>query len=264
MARVLITGCSSGFGRAAAIELTERGHDVVATARDLSSLERLDVAQRLALDVVDPLSVEAAVHAAGTVDALVNNAGIGMGGPLESYPIDLGEAVFATNVFGPLRLIQAVVPSMRERGSGVIVNVSSVEGIVATPLHGVYAASKHALEALSESLRHEVGHFGLRVVAIEPGYFATAMRDKPSPIDIDATPYADLHRQWLGTDEKLLGGDRPGPEPVARAIADAIEDPETPLRVPVGDDAVMVTATRRELDDAAFEATMRTTLGLTW
>lgn len=264
MARILITGCSTGIGRATADELTDRGHEVVASARNLSDLDGLDVSRRVALDVTDAGSIDAAMAVVGDVDVLVNNAGIGMGGPLESYPLDLAEMVFATNVFGPLRMIQTVVPSMRRRGEGVIVNVSSVEGVVSTPLHGIYAASKHALEALSESLHFEVGHFGVRVVVVEPGYFATAMRTKHSPIDIDATPYADLHRQWTGTDEKLLGGPRPGPERVAVAIADAIDDPDTPLRVPVGDDAALVIATRRQLDDAEFEATMRRTLGIDW
>jgi NAD(P)-dependent dehydrogenase (short-subunit alcohol dehydrogenase family) len=264
MARVLITGCSTGIGRATADALTGRGHEVVATARNLSTLDGLDVAQRVALDVDEAGSIEVAMSVVGEVDVLVNNAGVGLVGPLESYPLDLAGAVFATNVFGPLRLIQAVLPSMRERGTGVIVNVSSVEGVVSTPLSGVYAASKHALEALSESLHFEVGHFGVRVVIIEPGYIATAMRTKASPIDIDATPYAELHRQWTGTDEKVLGGPRPGPEVVADAIAAAIDDPDTPLRVPVGHDAMMVTATRKQLDDATFESTMRSTLQIDW
>ncbi|HET8930620.1 MAG TPA: SDR family oxidoreductase [Acidimicrobiales bacterium] len=264
MARVLLTGCSTGIGRATADSLTDRGHEVVATARNLSTLDGLDVAQRVALDVDDARSIEAAMTVVGDVDVLVNNAGVGMGGPLESYPLDLAQAVFTTNVFGPLRLIQAVLPAMRERGSGVIVNVSSVEGVVSTPLYGIYSASKHALEALSESLHFEVGHFGVRVVIIEPGYIATAMRTKTSPIDIDATPYAELHRQWAGTDEKLLGGPRPGPDLVAHAIADAIDDPDTPLRVPVGEDAVMVTTARKQLDDVAFESTMRSTLQIDW
>ncbi len=264
MARVLVTGCSTGIGRATAAALTERGHEVVATARNLSALDGLDVAQRIALDVTETGSIAAAMAVAGDVDALVNNAGVCFGGPLEHYPVDLAESLFATNVFGPLRLIQAVVPAMRTRGGGVIVNVSSVEGFVATPLFGVYSASKHALEALSESLHHEVGHFGVRVVVVEPGHVDTAMRTKTSPIDVDATAYAELHRQWRGADETLLGGPRPGPEHVARAIADAIEDEATPLRVPVGGDAVRVAATRRQLDDAEFHAAMRSTLQIDW
>lgn len=264
MARVLITGCSTGFGRATAIEMTDRGHDVIATARELSAIEDLDAARTLALDVTDEGSIQAAVAAAGEVDVLVNNAGISHRGPLESYPLDIAHQIYETNTFGPLRLIQAVAPAMRQRGSGVIVNVSSMEGIVTSPLHGVYSGSKRALEAMSETLHYELGHFGVRVVIIEPGYFATALHSKGSPIDIAATPYAELHRQWSGADEKLIGGTRPGPEPVAVAIADAIENPDTPLRVTVGDDAAMIAATRKALDDATFEATLRGTLDIDW
>lgn len=264
MARILITGCSTGIGRATAQELTDRGHDVVASARDLSSIAGLDVAKRVALDVTDPRSVAAAVVAAGPLDALVNNAGIGMNGAIEAYPFDLAESTFHTNVFGPLRMIQEVLPAMRNRGSGIIVNVSSVEGFIATPLHGIYSASKHALEALSESLHFEVGHFGVRVVIIQPGAVDTAMPTKLSPIDVEAQPYGELKRQWEGSDEKLVGGPRPGPSNVAMAIAEAIEDPSTPLRVQVGSDATLVAERRRQLDDVEFEAAMRRTLQIDW
>ncbi len=264
MARILITGSSTGFGRATAIECTKRGHEVVATARRPETLDDLDVAQRLALDVTDPASIATALAAAGEIDALVNNAGISQRGPIESYPIAVVEEVFATNTFGPLRLMQAVAPAMRERGSGTIVNVSSVEGFVTSPLGGIYSASKHALEALSNAARMELAHFGVRVTLVEPGYFATEIQHKPSRVAIEGTPYEELYRQWNGADAKLLGGERPGPEVVAVAIADLIESDAPPARLPVGDDATMVAAVRDDLDDAAFEDTMRATLGLTW
>jgi len=134
--RVLITGCSSGFGRGAAVELTERGHDVIATARRPDAIADLVVAEKLALDVTSDASVGECFAAAGRVDALVNNAGIGVTGPVERLPIDEGRRAFETNFFGPLRCIQAVLPQMRERGSGTIVNVSSLAGRVAPPLDG--------------------------------------------------------------------------------------------------------------------------------
>ena len=264
MARILITGCSTGIGRAAASELADRGHHVVATARDPASLEGLDVAQRLALDVVDDASVAAVAAAVGEIDVLVNNAGVSARGAIESYPLDEARRLFETNVFGVLRTIGAFAPGMRERGAGLIVNVSSVEGVVSSPLGGIYSATKHALEAISDSLRLEIGHFGVRVVVIQPGYFATAMREKKTPVPIDGTPYEGLRRQWDGADERLLGGPRPGADVVARAIADVVEADDPPTRLPVGDDALMVTAFRKQLDDAAFEAAMRETLGLTW
>ena len=169
MARILITGCSTGIGRAAAVELTKRGHDVVATARRPETLADLDVAQTLALDVDDDASVAAAVGAAGTIDVLVNNAGFGVIGPVERLPIAEGKRIFETNFFGALRMIQAVLPAMRERGSGTIVNVTSLAGRVAPPLDGIYSATKFALEGLSEALHYEVGHFGVRVRIVEPG-----------------------------------------------------------------------------------------------
>jgi NAD(P)-dependent dehydrogenase (short-subunit alcohol dehydrogenase family) len=264
MARVLITGCSSGFGRATAIELTRRGHAVVATARRPDTLADLDVADRLALDVTDDASVRAAVAAAGPIDALVNNAGISVGGPVEHVPVDEVRRLFDTNYFGALRMIQAVVPQMRARGSGVVVNVSSVNGKVAPPLSGFYASTKHALEAMSEALYFEVGHFGVRTVIIEPGYFRSNLGENRRVYGVDGPPYGELDRLAQDMAAKIGRAVAPGPEVVAVAIADAIESPDTPLRVPVGTDAEMVLRTRAQLDDAAFEAAMRAMLDADW
>ena len=175
---------------------------MVATARRLEALDGLDVAQRLALDVTDDASVAACVAAAGDIDVLVNNAGISETGPVETYPHDVLLKMFETNVFGPMRMIRALVPAMRERGAGVVVNVTSVEGQVAAPLAGGYCGTKHALEALSESLAFEVGHFGVRVVIVEPGYIAPGMRNAVRHGE-DGTAYEELRRQWSGADETL-------------------------------------------------------------
>lgn len=265
MARVLITGCSTGIGRATAVEMATRGHDVVATARRPETLDGLDVAARLELDVDDDASVAAAVAAAGDLDVLVNNAGWEVGGPIERAPLDRVKAMFETNVFGVARMVQAVAPGMRARGAGTIVNVSSMAGKVAAPLNGFYAASKFAVEALSESLHYELGHFGVRVVIIEPGNIETAFGDNVQRFGEDTAPYDDLRREWDTAAEVLAGGDEvPGPELVATAIADAVEADAPPLRIPVGADAEMVAAVRAASDDATFEATMRETLGLAW
>jgi NAD(P)-dependent dehydrogenase (short-subunit alcohol dehydrogenase family) len=261
--RVLVTGGGRALGRASVEVLAGRGHDVVATARDVSLLVGLPAAQTLPLDVSDPESVRTAVEEAGELDAVVNNAGLTGHGPLESYPLDVFARVLDVNTLGPLRVAQAVTPHWRERGSGVLVNISSVQGKIGTPLEGAYAASKHALEAISETLHFELGHFGIRVVIIEPGYIAPGMKhqaDYPGP-----AVYTDLHAQWGATATTLTGpGGRPGPELVGAAVADALEDPDTPLRVEVGKDAAMVLQARRTLGDAEFEATMRDALGLTW
>jgi NAD(P)-dependent dehydrogenase (short-subunit alcohol dehydrogenase family) len=261
--RILVTGAARAIGRATAIECARRGHEVVATARDDRLLDDLDVAKRLVLDVTDPTSVRAALDAAGELDGVVNNAALSGAGPLEDFPIERLESIIDTNTYGPLRVAQALIPAWRDRGSGVFVNVSSVQGRVSTPLEGAYAASKYALEALSETLHYELAHFGIRVVIIQPGYIAPGM--KASPRHDGPSDYGPLWEQWDGTDAKVTGpSGRPGPELVGVAIADAIENPATPLRVPVGSDAEMILGARQQLDDATFEAAMRKALDLAW
>jgi NAD(P)-dependent dehydrogenase (short-subunit alcohol dehydrogenase family) len=260
--RVLITGAARGIGRATAQALANRGHAVVAT--DLSAPNGLEGIQVHVLDVTSDDSVARCLQAVGPLDAIINNAGITTGGgPVEGYPLDRFRQMFETNTLGALRVIQAVLPAWRKRGSGVIVNVSSVNGRVASPLRAAYSASKFALEALTEALHLEVRHFGIRSVLIEPGNTDTGIK----PIEPHQGPadYAGLWEQCAGTDTKMTGPSGPqGPEVVALAIARAIEDPATPLRVPVGQDAEMILGLRRSLDDQAFEAAMRNGLGFTW
>jgi len=261
--RILITGAGRAIGAATATELTRAGHEVVATARDPELLADLDVALRLPLDVTDADSVAQALDAAGDLDAVVNNAALNGKGPLESFPLDHIEAMFATNAFGALRVVQPLLPAWRARGSGVIVNVSSIQGRVATPLDGAYSATKYALESFSETLHYELGHFGIRVVIVEPGYIAPGM--KPAGRNPGDPAYAQLWEEWEHTDRVVTGpAGRPGPDVVAVAVRRAIEDPDTPLRVPVGEDAAMVLGARSSMDDATFEATMRSVLGATW
>ena len=262
--RVLITGCSTGFGRETAIELARRGHEVVATARRPETLADLDVALKLGLDVDSSESVSAAVAQAGEVDALVNNAGWSTHGPIEKVPLEEVRRMFETNFFGAVRMIQAIAPKLRARKSGVIVNVSSMAGRVAAPLMGFYAASKFALEGLSEALHFELGHFGIRVVVIEPGFMQSSFRANATRHGTDDAPYDELQRAWAGSDEVLIGGERPGPEIVGVAVADAIEGTRQVLRWPVGKDAEFVLKARSSMDDAAFEEAMRGILKLQW
>jgi NAD(P)-dependent dehydrogenase (short-subunit alcohol dehydrogenase family) len=260
--RVLISGCSTGIGRATAVELAERGHEVIATARRPASLAGLPAAAKLALDINDDGSVRDCLAAAGRVDVLVNNAGIDLSGPVERVPLDAARRLLETNVLGTARMIQAVAPAMRERGSGAIVNVSSIAGRVGAPLKGFYSASKFALEGLSEVLHFELGHFGVRVAIVELGYFATALAEKSTHYGLDEPPYDALERLWGGSEGTLTDGARPGPELAARGIADAVEGGDDKLRWRVGDDAELVLGARASLDDEAFEAAMRKTLGL--
>jgi NAD(P)-dependent dehydrogenase (short-subunit alcohol dehydrogenase family) len=265
MSRVLITGCSTGFGRAAAVELTKRGHDVVATARRLSTLGDLDVAATVPLDVTDADSVRAAVDRAGPLDALVNNAGFGVVGPVERVSLDDARRCMETNLFGAARMIQAILPGMRERGTGTIVNVSSVAGRVGVPLDGFYSASKWALEGLSETLHFEVAHFGIRVRIVEPGFFETEFHGNTVRHGLDDAPYDELDRQWQTARDVLNGDGEPqGAEVVAGVIADAVESTEARLRWPVGNDADLAISTKDSRSFEDFESTMRDLLGLAW
>ena len=262
--RVLVTGAAGAIGMATAHVLANRGHAVVAT--DLSALSALSGSEGIqahALDVTSDDSVARCLDEVGPLDAIVNSAAVSGGGPVEGYPLDQFRQMFETNTLGPLRVIQAVLPAWRERGSGVIVNVSSVNGRVSSPLGAAYSASKFALEALTESLHLEVRHFGIRSVLIEPGFTGRGMKESETyegPAD-----YAGLWEQWAGADTRMTGPSGPlGAEAVALAITGAIEDPATPLRVPVGQDAEMILGLRRSLDDQAFEDAMRNAVGLTW
>lgn len=272
----LITGASSGIGRATAELLAGNGYRALATmrnpekGRDLTALARekgWDL-QLLPLDVRNDASVQAAVRQAGEVDILINNAGFEVWGPLEEMTVADLQDQFETNVYGPFRLITALLPQMRKRGSGVIVNVSSVAGRVAAPLNGLYAASKYALEALTESLNLEAGHFGVRAHIVEPGAIDTTFAGNRRLVGAGAgkpSPYEPLVKQWEAAFTALSGplGSRTQADAVAQAILEAIEKGDK-LRYPVGADAQMVLMARRQMDDETFIATMRQQLGLTW
>jgi NAD(P)-dependent dehydrogenase (short-subunit alcohol dehydrogenase family) len=273
MARILITGCSTGIGRQSAITLAARGHDVVATARRPETIEDLvarhGVSATLALDVTDEASVRGSLTAAGEIDVVVNNAGWEVAGPVELVPLEDVRRMFEVNWYGVIRMVQAFTPRMRARGHGVFVNVSSVAGRVSGPLNGFYAASKHALEALSDSMHYELGHFGIRTIVIEPGAIATNFQANILHTGDHTPPYDELRAQWDSVSATLRGGaEAPGPELVADAIADAIDDAlaggDGPRRIPVGDDAALVIPASRSMGDAEFDATMRATLGLAW
>jgi len=272
---VLITGSNSGIGRATAELLAAKGYRVIATMRDLAKGRSLaDRASTAAwdlrivqLDVRNDASVQAALQQTGEIDVLVNNAGFEVWGPLEEMTVDDLKDQFETNVYGPFRLITAVLPGMRRRGSGVIVNVSSVAGRVAAPLNGLYSASKFALEALSETLKYEAGHFGIRVHIVEPGGVETAFpanrRLVGAAAGDESSPYRELITQWEQASQRLGGGVRATPEAAALVILEAIEKGDR-LRYPVGQDAQLVFTARKAMDDEQFEAAMRQQLGLTW
>jgi len=270
MANILITGTNSGFGRLAVLTLARQGHQVVATMRtvskgdDLRRLgdeEGLDIEIRQ-LDVTDPDSVEAAMADPDDIDVLVNNAGFEVQGAIEQIDDVLMQRQLETNVMGPLRTMRAVLPAWSERGSGVVVNVSSIAGRVAPPYSGAYAASKHALEALTESLHFEVSHLGLRVHLIEPGRFPTNFFDNiVFPSAWKDSPHEDRALAFRESLTSLDGDGTPAdPQSVADAIARAVTDPSTPLRTLVGGDAELIDVTKTSMSFEDFETTMRTAL----
>src|SRR5690242_19846099 len=173
----LVTGGSSGIGKAAALALVARGFDVVATSRDTSRVTPLDGVTFVDLDVAHDAEVTAAVDQVierfGRIDVLVNNAGIGSLGAAEETSVAQAQGVFDVNVFGVMRMVRAVLPHMRARGRGRIINVSSVQGFIPAPYMAVYGASKHAVEGYTESLDHEVRDHGVRALLVEPAYTRT-------------------------------------------------------------------------------------------
>jgi len=275
MAVVLITGCSSGFGKLAALQFARKGDHVFASMRNTSKagdLEQAKRAEKLQLDVVqldvtDEQSVANAVRqvidAAGRIDVLVNNAGIGAHGPLEETDDAELREVFDTNFFGAMNVIRHVAPKMREQHSGTIVNVSSLAGRVPPPFSGTYSASKFALEAASESLHFELHPFGIRVVLIEPGGFETNIENtrRTARRFTEGSPYLELANRFEASLGRLpAAGARGDPQVVAELIYDAVYDKEPKFRYLAGQDAEMIGGLRRQLDDAQFEQTMRQAL----
>ena len=265
---VLVTGASSGIGRVTCLRLAERGYTVIGTSRSLDRLAGLfdDAEERglrlwgVEMDVNSDESVESVmpelIGQFGSIHALVNNAGFGVWGPIESLSIEELKTQFEANFFGAVRMIHATLPGMLSRGSGRIVNISSVLGRIGTPFNGAYVSSKYALEGLSESLRTEVAPFGVKVCLVEPGLFATDFQKnqlRAARSDDPALAYAPYiqsydrrHDQfeWFASD----------PIKVARVIEKVISAPRPALRHPVGVDCRLATVGARILPERLFHA----------
>lgn len=242
MPTVLITGCSSGFGLETARHFADRGWDVVATMRVpradvLAAFERVRV---LALDVTDAASIAAAIAAAGPIDALVNNAGIGFLNALEGTPVATARDVFETNTLGTIAMVQAVLPQMRERRAGVIVNVTSSVTYRALPLLSVYTASKAAVNAFSDSVALELAPFGVRVRVVLPGRAPdTAFGENARARMASGFPeaYTDQAQQIFAHWEQDSGPVTASAD-VAEAVWAAVTDAQAPAHIPAGADAV--------------------------
>jgi NAD(P)-dependent dehydrogenase (short-subunit alcohol dehydrogenase family) len=265
---VLITGCSSGIGLDAAKALSERGWRVFATCRKPSDCERLERAglESFPLDHADPQSIAAAVATAlertgGSLDALVVNGAHALPGAVEDVPRGALREIFEVNLFGPFELIAAVLPAMRARGSGRIVNVSSVLGIVAAPFRGPYCGTKFAMEAMTDALRLELRHTPIRVSLIQPGPIGTRIRQ-------NAVPHFERWIDWRGSAQRpayeetvlprLYGPGRRdrfelAPAAVSAKVVRALEDSRPAARYRVTTPTRLAEALRRLLPTRAAD-----------
>jgi NAD(P)-dependent dehydrogenase (short-subunit alcohol dehydrogenase family) len=270
---VLVTGCSSGIGRATAERLAARGFTVYATARRAEAIADLEArgCRVLALDVTDEDSMRAAVATVrdeqGAVGALVNNAGYSQSGPVEEVPMADVRRQFETNVFGLVRMCQLVLPGMRAQAHGRIVNVSSMGANFTFPGGGFYHATKYAVEAISDALRFEVKGFGIDVVVVQPGIIRTRFADAATDAIRDATPaegpYAAFNAAVAGSTQSVyergplarLGGE---PEAVARTIERAISARSPKIRYRVTPSARLLIGQRALMTDRMWDRMMAT------
>jgi NAD(P)-dependent dehydrogenase (short-subunit alcohol dehydrogenase family) len=269
---VLITGCSSGIGRATALRLAGAGWKVYASARRPEAISELRDAgcQTLALDVTDEQSMQSAVQsieqAEGAIGVLINNAGYSQSGAIETVPMQAVRRQFETNVFGLVRLTQLVLPKMRAQRWGKIVNIGSMGGRLSFPGGGHYHATKHAVEAVSDALRFELRGFGIDVILLEPGLITTEFGEAATASMVDTTiagddPYAKFNATVGAVTKgaydgpmRVLGG---GPDRVAKVIERALRRRRPPARITITPSAKLTIGMRRLLPDRAWDAAMR-------
>lgn len=261
---VLVTGVSSGIGRATAESFAKQGCVVFGTVRNVQKAQAIPGVDLIEMDVRDETSVQRAIQSvvakARRIDVLVNNAGGTMLGSVEETSVAEAQALFDTNVFGALRTSQAVLPHMREQRSGRIINVSSVLGFLPAPYMGLYSASKHAIEGLSESLDHEVRNFGVRVVLVEPAYTKTNL-DLNAPQAASRISAYDADRDLVSRAVVRSVQGAPGPDTVASTIVDAAFSGWTMRRTPKGE-ASLLRKLRRFMPAGPVDASLRKTFGL--
>ena len=256
----LVTGATSGIGKAAALALAGAGFEVIGTGRNTARITPRGGVTYLDLDVSSDESVAAVVQQVtgrfGRLDVLVNNAGIGSAGAAEENSVVQAQGVFDVNVFGLIRMTRAVLPHMRAQGSGRIINISSVLGFLPAPYGALYAASKHAVEGYSESVDHEVREHGVRVLLVEPAYTSTGFDANVVQPDTPLPVYA---QQRHIADQVVAAGLKDGDDPatVAKVIVVAATDPKPKLRYTAGPAAGRVSTLRRIIPARAFDRQIR-------
>ena len=261
----LVTGVSSGIGRATAQALKAEGYRVFGTSRQAATGDEVEGIELVRLDVGDEQSVLQAVDVVlaktGRIDLLVNNAGYGVMGAAEESSIEQAEAIFDTNLFGVIRMIKAVLPTMRTQKSGRIINMSSVLGLIPSPYMALYSASKHALEGYSESLDHEVRGQGIRVILVEPAYTKTSFEENIVVADTPLLYYREANRSI----KDLLTGvmaTADAPKIVADVVVKAAASVKPRLRYTAGAKARSVSRLRRFVPQAFFDKAFRAEMKL--
>jgi len=261
---VVVTGVSSGIGRAAAEKLVNRGCRVFGTVRNITKAQPLAGVELVEMDIRDDASVrrgiQTIIERANRIDVLVNNAGVALLGAVEETSIAEATSLFNTNVLGILRTAKAVLPYMRDQRSGRIVNVSSVLGFLPAPYMGLYAASKHAVEGLSESLDHEVRQFGIRVVLVEPSFTRTTLGAHSSQAAATIPAYdAERGRALQAINSSITNG--PEPDSVANEIVEAVFAAWRMRRQPKGK-AALFSKLRRFMPAGPVDSSLRKEFGL--
>lgn len=251
---VLITGASSGVGQSTARLLAQKGYKVFGTSRSSSRIESAFEMVPLDVRIDDSVAscVKSVLDRAGRIDVLINNAAYELAGALEETSLEEAKAQFDTNFFGVVRMVNAVLPSMRERKQGRIVNVGSFSGVSAIPFMGMYSASKAALEGYSEALRMEVAPFGIHVSLTEPGFLKTPMMDKRQPAAVPRPAY-DLWRQRAFNAFRRFEQQAPGPELVAEALLDIVSSTSPRLHYLIGSQAKSTSRLMKLLPAGMFE-----------
>jgi short-subunit dehydrogenase len=263
----LITGASSGIGFETSLTLARNEFRTFATMRNLSKSRKIrEIAKKerlpltvIPLDVNDDVSIRTAIQnilvEARRIDVVINNAGYGLFGAVEDLSMDKIIDQFETNFFGVVRVVKSVLPIMRNQRSGTIINISSMVGRVAMPLNSIYVASKFALEGFSESIRHELSKFGIKVILIEPGIVRTGFFDnlQKSKNEAAKSPYSALLKRRLSRFKSVSESNSSSPSKVAKAVLKALQSKSSNFRYIVGEDAITVLEKRKVLSDIKFE-----------
>lgn len=260
----LITGCSTGLGRALAFEILNAGFNAIVTARDFKAVQEFaekfpERALPLSLDVTDKAAIAEVVRAAekrfGTIDVLVNNAGYGYRGAVEEGNDEEVSALFGTNFFGTVNMIKAVLPGMRERRSGAILNVSSIAGRLAAPGSGYYSATKFAVEGMSDALRKELAPLGIRVVVVEPGAFRTDFAGRSlHQASANIADYAETAGPRRKENDKTHGAQPGDPVRAAKALIEIVNGDNAPFRALLGTDAIKIVGDELDKQRAELDA----------